>query len=525
MCPGKLQPWTRREFLRSAAGLGALTAAAPAWSRTAQGASDPIALPPITETRLDLNGIKKWDNSNGDTWDPFWADDDALYSFNCDGRGFGAARQNLAFNGFSGDALSELTGRSIQPMEEYGKAGLRGPDHATWKACGQECIDGVFYAFVARNVYGSESHDPLMRQTALNASLIKSHDRGRTWTRSAAENYARPMWPGAGFGAPFFVHYGQNGGKDGVDGSDAYVYAAATNGFWNDGDFLTLGRVRRDRLARLDPADWQYYRGGSGMAAASWTANVYEGAPILARPARCGQTPITWAPALRRYLLISWYNPQTLTQWFKPSGMRYDFYQAEHPWGPWAPLASFTDRFLAPGSTMYGPSLCAKYQQSGSEEVVVPMFTAGCPFEDQPSGIYKCWMIPLRLRTAPLPAHTTILWSDSAMHRQGNWRQLAASPGRDNAALESVSAGSALRFSFEGTGVEILARKASGYGNVQLSLDAEPAATAALGTINFPEISGVSVFRRLNLSPGRHSLRFSHAGGGAVNLQAVNVYL
>ena len=138
------------------------------------------------------------------------------------------------------------------------------------------------------------------------------------------------------------------------------------------------------------------------MSAASWTANRYESEPVLARPAKCGQTPVTWVPALNRYLLISWYNPDPLPKWFQPTEMRYDIYSADHPWGPWSPLASFSDRFLAPGYNMYGPSLCAKYQVEGGGEVVVPMFTAGCQFEDKPAGIYKCWMIPMRIRTAPL---------------------------------------------------------------------------------------------------------------------------
>lgn len=38
-----------------------------------------------------------------------------------------------------------------------------------------------------------------LRQTAVNCSLIKSTDHGRTWTRSAAKNEARPMWPAGAF--------------------------------------------------------------------------------------------------------------------------------------------------------------------------------------------------------------------------------------------------------------------------------------------------------------------------------------
>jgi len=522
MSGSQLEPisLSRREFVRSA---GLLAAVGPFFSdfpiMGAQGATGAI-----TEVSLDLNCIKKWDDSNGDTWDPFWADDGALYSFNCDGRGFGVKPQNLAFNAFSGNELVSITGSQVNPMSEYGPSGQRGPDIATWKVCGQECIDGVFYAFVARNVYGDQSHDPLMRQTASNSSLIKSEDRGKTWTRSAGENYSHPMWPGERFGAPFFVHYGQNGGQVHVDGAEEFVYAVATNGFWNDGDFLVLGRVRRIRIARLDPSDWEYYRGGDGTSAASWSGNVYETTPILARPARCGQTPITWVPALGRYLLISWYNPEPLAKWYQPTEMRYDFYVAEYPWGPWSPLASFSDRFLAPGYNMYGPSLCAKYQVATRDEVVVPMFTAGCQFEDKPTGIYKCWMIPVLFRTAPLPAHTPMRFDDPSIHRDGNWSLIPASEGRDNAALQSSHPGDALEVSFEGTGIEYLARKAAGYGNVTLLLDGKPDATVALGTRNFPEISGVSVYRKLDLQPSHHLLRLINVGADPVNLQAVNVY-
>ncbi len=512
---------SRREFLRNAsimaAGGGLFSAILD---------SQPVPSPngAITEVRLDLNQIHKWDDSNGDTWDPFWADDGQLYAFNCDGRGFGEKRENLAFNGFSGETLDTLVGRPINPMAEYGASGYRGPDHATWKACGQECIDGIFYAFVARNVYGGESHDPLMRQTAFNSSLIKSADRGKTWMRTEQENYARPMWPGARFAAPFFLHYGQNGGDAQVDRADEFVYAAATNGFWNDGDYLTLGRVPRRDLARLDPSAWTYYRDGDGMENASWTRNVYEASPILARPTRCGQTPITWVPALRRYLLISWYNPQTLQKWFQPTEMCHDFYVAEHPWGPWSPLASFTDGFLAPGNNMYGPSLCPKYQTAERDEVVVPMFTSGCQFADVPSGVYKCWMIPVRLRTAPVPAYSRLRFDSTSIRKEGSWSALPAWPGRDNAALESRQRGDALEISFEGTGIEYLARKGASYGDVSILLDGKAETTVALGTHNFPEISCVSLYRKLDLERSQHRLRIVNAGNDRVNLQAVNVY-
>ena len=113
---------------------------------------------------------------------------------------FGVGGMNLAFNKLSGITPEALLGSRVNAMDEYGKSGQKGTDNAAWKACGQECIDGVFYAFVSRNIYGNDSGDPLTRQLAQNSSLIKSTDRGRTWFRSAEQNLNRPMWPGAPFG-------------------------------------------------------------------------------------------------------------------------------------------------------------------------------------------------------------------------------------------------------------------------------------------------------------------------------------
>src|SRR5581483_9723127 len=210
--PGKTPRQSgRREFIKTVAVLPAYEALSAMGRPTdlAYAAGVPKKLTPITDVFMDLHNIHKWDYSNGDTWDPFWADDDNLYAFNCDGRGFGTQQRNLSFNRLQGDAPHRLVGTCVNSMDEYGAANKKEADNATWKACGQECIDSVFYAFVSRNVYGSDSHDPLTRQLARNASLIKSTDRGRTWSRTAQENYDRPMWPGPAFGAPFFVHYGK----------------------------------------------------------------------------------------------------------------------------------------------------------------------------------------------------------------------------------------------------------------------------------------------------------------------------
>ena len=519
---------SRRTFLGSVGMLGTLGVA------THRASAEPFTLPPepsaprrVAAMDLELNNIHKWDDSNGDTWDPFWADDDRLYAFNCDGRGFGKVGENLAFNRFDGTSLRSLVGVHVNPMAEYGVSTQRGKDKATWKACGQECIDGAFYAFVSRNVYGNESGDALMRQTAFNSSLIKSIDRGRTWVRTADENYAHPMWPGPKFGAPFFVHYGKDGGKVNRDGSLEYVYAASTNGFWNDGDSLILGRVKRKALPRLNASDWEYFTGGDGMNPGSWSKQMDAAKPILARPAKCGQTPITYVPSLGIYLLISWYNPKVLTKWFEPSGMIYDFYQANHPWGPWSFVRSFADTFLAPGSHMYGPALCPEFQESRGSEVRLAMFTSGCQFEDKPSGIYKAWTIPVVLRTEPLPS--LLPFDGRALESQevkffGEWTTIANPQVAEGGIRMTKKQGDSMTLSFLGTGVEYFAQKAEGYGEVDLYLDGKLEKKFQLGLKNFPVLTGVMVFQRLGLTRGQHTLKIVNAGARPVTVKGFQIY-
>lgn len=498
---------TRRRFLRGAA-------AAAGFSLARSGSiapAEPARPRRVTQVFLDLDNIHKWDNSNGDTWDPFWADDDNLYAFNCDGRGFGALHRNLAFNKLAGNSIDSIAGSPVNSMDEYGRSGLRGPDGATWKACGQECIDGVFYAFVSRNTYGNESGDPLVRQTAVNSSLVKSTDRGLTWTRSAEENYAEPMWPGPRFGAPFFVHYGRNGGSAGRDGASRFVYATSTNGFWNDGDSYILGRVERHKLPQLRSSDWEYYAGGDGMRERSWSREAADAKPILTSPAHCGQGPVCYIPALDLYLLIAWYNPEKMTKWFEPARMSYDFYQAEHPWGPWTYINSRSDSFISAGH-MYGPSLCARFQRREGSSVVIHMFTSGCPFQDIPSGLYKMWEIPLILRTNGILPMRKVDADDPRIVYRGAWsRGSAKLPGLSPRTRYATAPGSWAELEFNGTGIAFITEKGPEFGKADLYLDGTKT-SLTLGTPNFPRISSVQAFAAGGLSKGRHRIRVVNGG-------------
>jgi hypothetical protein len=526
--PGRtLRQFGRREFVKTLAVLPAYEVLSamgnPAGLAHAAGVAGKFT--PITDVFMDLHNIHKWDQSNGDTWDPFWADDDNLYAFNCDGRGFGTQQRNLSFNRLQGDAPHKLVGTSVNSMDEYGVANKKETDNATWKACGQECIDSIFYAFVSRNVYGSDSHDPLLRQTAFNSSLIKSTDRGLTWTRSAAENYRNPMWPGPRFGAPFFVHYGRNGGKVTQDHAHRYVYAISTNGFWNDGDNYIIGRIERAKLPNLQAPDWTYYAGGDGEDPNNWGAQVDKAEPILSLPARCGQSPACFIPSLGVYLMISWYNPAKMTKWFEPNVMKYDFYQSPHPWGPWTFIRSYSDRFISTGH-MYGPSLCARFQERKGSEVRMTLFTSGCPFEDQPSGLYKMWAIPIVLRISPMPISTLVNDDDARISYIGNWRALTKRGFYDehDDVHYTTSPGDSVQFEFSGTGIEVVAEKSPDLGDIDVYLDGVLKANVSLRLVNFPRLSRVVVFSAEGLSNNRHTIKIENKSKAGAMFDAFRVY-
>ena len=220
---------------------------------------------PIVDIRFNAD-YSQIASSVGDEWAPTWAGDGNLYTGNDDGESFGGIKgRTVAFGELTGDDPQKLEGITISDMGGYGDD-VRGPDKANWKTMNTYAVDGVLYMFVTRCLYPEESGDEHHRHIFENASLIKSTDKGKTWTRPAEESLAHPMFPGQKFGAPYFVWYGQDG-RASVDNAGKYVYAVANNGHFEDGDYYILGRVLKKKLGDLNAADWEFFTGGDGMKA------------------------------------------------------------------------------------------------------------------------------------------------------------------------------------------------------------------------------------------------------------------
>jgi hypothetical protein len=325
----------------------------------------------------------------GDTWVAAWAAGGTVYTPSDDTKGFHAvANSNIAFNKVIGDDVRTLHGITVNAMKDYGKGGQKGADGCTWKSSGCYCLDGTIYWVVARHKYGEDSADPQRRQPASNASIIKSTDFGKTWTRSAKDNYERPMFPGSRFATPYFVEYGQDG-RASVDNADRHVYALSNDGFWDNGNSLILGRVARSKLGNLMGTDWQYYSGGDGMDDSAWTSRMAQAKLVLNAPGRLGMNGAVYVPGLGRYILIGWYYPagggklkdaRHTTNW--------DFYQAPKPWGPWTKISTHVSN----PQGYYSPQLCPKFTSADGRRLFV--MTAG---DWKEGDYYRLTIVPLRV--------------------------------------------------------------------------------------------------------------------------------
>jgi hypothetical protein len=318
-------------------------------------------------TSVTVTGHNTVPNNNGDTWCPAWAADGNIYTPSNDSSGFkndfGA---NLHLNKVVGDDPNSLDGETVNPMKEYGAGSSLMSDGYTWKSSGFAAIDGAFYWTVARHHYVSI-------QSAQNSSIIKSTDGGKTWTRPMQENFDHPMFPGARFATPYFIDYGQDGHAAIADGSDKYVYAMSNSGSWDNGDYMTLGRVLRSKIGNLNADDWQFFKKGDGSKDDAWTSDpVTAGHVIDASNHLCEGGPV-YIPGKKSYLLVAWYYPAGGGR-VTPDASKttiWDFYTAPHPWGPWNKVGSHT--FNPEG--YYCPQIATKFTSADGSSIKV--FTAG----------------------------------------------------------------------------------------------------------------------------------------------------
>ena len=148
---------------------------------------------------------------------------------------------------------------------------------------------------------------------------------------------------------------------------DEYVYAVAGTS-WNNGNYLTLGRVPRALLPRLDGQDWEIVNGFDARHEPIWKPyrlhESREERPIFKFRNHTSMTGMHYIPAIDRFLLPEW----AYVDLDGPDPWRQTFlhlYEAPKPWGPWS-LVHVEEDF---GNAWYNPSLPAKWFEDGGRRM------------------------------------------------------------------------------------------------------------------------------------------------------------
>jgi hypothetical protein len=472
--------------------------------------------------------------SGGDTWYNTWAASGSIYATSDDSHGYHGQcvhAANLAVNELTGSDPSELGNPYTNCMTSYGRIGSEGDYHdgGTWKSEGIIAVGGTLYLAVARQGDGKSSY-PGGYQGSYDASLVKSGNGGRTWsngfgTRDSAGGAAPPparrgggarsMFP-TGFTTPQFIQYGQ-ASRVLADGSGQYVYAMSNDGYAYDGSYEILGRVLRSQIGRLSAASWQFYTGpagGNGGDPADWTsyAHIAQATRLISAPHQLSQASVVFDPALRQYVLASFYYPFTAEWPSQDQNLRttWSFYTAPHPWGPWQQFFSApTDLCYVACSDagtnalgLYDPALVPKF--SNEDGLGAVAFASGdWSAQIRPGDeLYRLHAFPLTLSTP----YRQVVDDSVAGYYRGDWVADFDAPGfTDGTDHYTASCSASVSYTFTGTSIAWVGSENYNHGTAAVTIDG--GARTTVRTYARTWHKEVVLFSRSGLSDGSHTIR------------------
>ena len=281
---------------------------------------------------------------DGDMWPVTWADDGFLYGGAGDNSGSAMNFWRIhegpkeVFLGTGWGVWLELIDpQPIDPKIYCQKANLH-PRNGV-KPASLLSMNGVLYFAVELHNYGD--HPDFNRQHNIQSWIITSVDYGKTWNR---ESTPTDFFTGR-LASPHFLQFSQ----DYSGARDEYIYAyfpSADDGgsYWENGDYLLLGRVPRYRL--LERSAWQFYKGLDGNHQPEWCADDTLANPVFRYPSMTGENHVSYNPGIQRYLMGNYSfldpdgspRPYHTPGAFPYSAMRSQLtlFEAPEPWGPWS---------------------------------------------------------------------------------------------------------------------------------------------------------------------------------------------
>lgn len=223
--------------------------------------------------------------------------------------------KNMNVNKFHFAAAGRLRGLSIKPASLIS-------------------IKGVLYFAVETMNYGD--NPAFNRQHNLNGWIMTSTDFGKTWDKEVT-----PMDFLTGrLASPHFVQFG----RDYEGARDEYVYAlfpAAEDGgnYWENADFLLLGRVHKDKI--IIRKEWEFFTGTGKSGDPVWDKDDNLAKPVFNYPRMTGENHVAYNKGIKRYIMGN-FSHLTIDGEPKPFHAGNTFpsqltlYEAPQPWGPWS---------------------------------------------------------------------------------------------------------------------------------------------------------------------------------------------
>lgn len=303
-------------------------------------------------------------DSHGDTWTSTWAGDGELYALADDTLGIaGSCRSNVAIFRLRGVPPGYAV-EMVNPMTEYLPLGtVEALD--MWKGCGLASIDGALYMSVSQHTAVDIGLDNVQR--AHGASIVSSTDHGQHWSRKPGAHEA--MFPTHRFATPYFIQFGQDY-QGAFDEFADHVHAVSSGGVWNNGNYMVLGRVRRDQLGRLDPADWEFFSGPDAGGKPTWSRRVLDAKAVFRNRGLTSMTGVQYVPAVGRFVMAQWAytDPDGPRPWDRT---QLFLFEAHRPWGPWRLFHSEPD--WGGVQAYYNPGLPSKWFADGGQVMWMTM--------------------------------------------------------------------------------------------------------------------------------------------------------
>lgn len=180
----------------------------------------------------------------------------------------------------------------------------------------------------------------LNRQHNISAWIMTSDDGGCTWNE---DETARDFFTGR-LASPHFLQFGRN--YEGAKDEFVYAYFPAAddgNSYWENGDYILLGRVPREKLTVR--SEWVFWTGAAD-GGANWSSRDAMAQPVFRYPLMTGENHVSYNKGLGRYIMGN-YSFLDLAGKPMPYHQNNSFdadlqrsqltlFEAPEPWGPWS---------------------------------------------------------------------------------------------------------------------------------------------------------------------------------------------